>query len=128
MNAINWFEIPTTDFDRAVTFYETVMAVSLHRQVFNEEPNAIFPYDQDSGCVGGSVVHSPYSQPGTSGPVVYLNAQSATNLEQILSRVESAGGKIVMPKTDIGPIGFAGMFLDCEGNRIGLHSPHAQAS
>lgn len=120
MNAINWFEIPTADFDRAVTFYETVMAVSLHRQVFNNEPNGIFPYDQGSG-VGGSVVHSPYSQPGTSGPVVYLNAQSVSNLEQILARVEAAGGQVVMPKTDIGAIGFMAMIRDTEGNRVGLH-------
>jgi predicted enzyme related to lactoylglutathione lyase len=127
MNAITWFEIPTTDFERAVSFYETIFAVSLHRQTFNDEPNAIFPYTQESG-VGGAVVHSPYSQPGTSGPVVYINAQSDTNLGQILGRVESAGGKIVMPKTDIGPVGVIAMVIDPEGNRVGLHAQHPQAS
>ena len=123
MNAITWFEIPAADFERAVTFYEAVMAVSLHRQVFNNEPNGIFPYNQESG-VGGAVVQSPYSQPGTSGPVVYINAQSASNLDQILTRVESAGGKIVMPKTDIGAIGLIAMIVDTEGNRVGLHTQH----
>jgi len=28
-NAINWFEIPAADFDRAVTFCSTVMGVEL---------------------------------------------------------------------------------------------------
>ena len=120
MNAINWFEIPSTDFERAVTFYETVMAVSMHREFANNEPNAMFPYEQGKS-VGGSIVDSPYSQPGTQGPVVYINAQTASNLDQILARVEAAGGKIVMPKTDIGPVGLIAMILDTEGNRVGFH-------
>ena len=125
-SAINWFELPTTDFERAVAFYETAFAVSLHRQDFNDEANAIFPYEQGKG-IGGAVVNSPLSQPGANGPVVYLNAQSAQKLDQILGRVETAGGKVVMPKTDIGPVGFVAMFLDTEGNRVGLHAEHAEA-
>jgi uncharacterized protein len=40
----------------------------------------------------------------------------------MLQRVEHAGGKILLPKTPIsGDRGFA-YFEDTEGNRIGLHS------
>ena len=40
-----------------------------------------------------------------------------------MNRVEAAGGKIVQPKTQISPdIGFMALFIDCEGNRIALHS------
>jgi hypothetical protein len=37
--------------------------------------------------------------------------------------VEAAGGKILVPKTEISPdYGFMAVFLDTEGNRIALHS------
>jgi predicted enzyme related to lactoylglutathione lyase len=37
-------------------------------------------------------------------------------------RIEIAGGKIVRPKISIGDFGFVSMFIDSEGNTIGLHS------
>jgi predicted enzyme related to lactoylglutathione lyase len=43
-------------------------------------------------------------------------------LDETLGRVEKAGGKIVMPKTDIGPPGFIAIVRDSEGNSVGLHS------
>jgi predicted enzyme related to lactoylglutathione lyase len=39
-----------------------------------------------------------------------------------LSRVEAAGGSVVMPKTSIGENGYMAIFLDTEGNRVALHS------
>jgi len=40
----------------------------------------------------------------------------------VLDRIESAGGKVTMPKTSIGENGNMAFFLDTEGNIIGLHS------
>jgi uncharacterized protein len=37
-------------------------------------------------------------------------------------RIEEAGGKIVRPKMSIGEFGFVSIFIDSEGNTIGLHS------
>ena len=31
-SVVNWFDIPATNFDRAVTFYETVLGISLIRE------------------------------------------------------------------------------------------------
>ena len=36
--------------------------------------------------------------------------------------MEKAGGKVMMPKTDIGPPGFIAVMVDTEGNSVGLHS------
>jgi predicted enzyme related to lactoylglutathione lyase len=52
--------------------------------------------------------------------MVYLSG--GEDLSAPLGRVEAAGGKVVMPKTSIGEHGFCAMFLDTEGNRVGLHS------
>ena len=35
---------------------------------------------------------------------------------------DGAGGKVAMPKTSIGEHGYVGVFIDSEGNKVGLHS------
>ena len=58
---------------------------------------------------------------GADGAVLYLNG--GNDLAGPLSRVQGAGGQVLVEKTKINDeIGFFGLFLDTEGNRIGLHS------
>jgi uncharacterized protein len=118
-NAMTWFEIPSVNFDRAVEFYNQVLNVSLRKEIFGGIPNGIFPY-AESG-IGGAVVHSSEYQPSTSGTLVYLNA--GNDLDGAIARVEAAGGKVLMPKTDIGDPGYISIILDTEGNKIALHMP-----
>jgi uncharacterized protein len=125
-NAVNWFEIATTDFDRAVTFYSTLLGVELQKSDFMGETQAFFPSDPTS--VGGAIVKGDRLTPAATGTVIYLNLGNVEKLEQSLGRVDASGGKLLMPKTDIGDPGYIGMIQDSEGNRIGLHAPHAVAS
>lgn len=123
-NAISWFEIPTTDLNRAQKFYETIFGVSL---VPMEMPNfkmRMFPIDDPMTGIGGALVdtggefHKPSS---TDGTLIYLNGNP--DLQRVLDKIEAAGGKIMMPKTEISPeYGHMAVFIDTEGNRIGLHS------
>lgn len=120
MNAINWFEIPVANFERAVAFYEKILAAKL--PVDSSFPGfrmAIFPSKEPG--VGGCLVEFEQARPHADGVRVYLNG--GENLAPILDRVEAAGGKIVMPKTFLREdIGYIGMFSDSEGNIVGLHS------
>lgn len=118
--AINWFEIPSGDFERAVGFYETVFAVKLRRESMGEGQMGLFPYADPA--TGGAVVRYEKFKPNLDGVVIYLNG--GENLAEPLARVETAGGKVVLPKTGIGPNGFIAIFIDSEGNRVGLHSMH----
>ncbi len=120
-NAINWFEIPTADFDRAVAFYSSVLGTEIQKSEFMGEPQAFFPSDQTS--VGGAIVKSERLTPSMTGTLIYLNLGTVDNLDQALGRVEASGGKLLMPKTDIGDPGFIGIIQDSEGNGIGLHAP-----
>lgn len=122
-NAISWFEIPSTDLTRATKFYETIFSTSL---VVMDMPNIrmrLFPIEDMQNGIGGAVVDSGgFHKPSvTDGPLIYLNANP--DVEIILSKVEAAGGKIVVPKTPISEeFGFMAIIIDTEGNRIGLHS------
>lgn len=51
---------------------------------------------------------------------MYLNG--GDELAAPRSRVEKAGGKILVPKTSLGPNGLMAQFLDSEGNRVALIS------
>lgn len=119
-NAINWFEIPAADFERAVNFYNTVLGIEIQKDEFMGEPQAFFP--GDDMAVRGAIVKSDRLTPSATGTLIYLNTGTVEGLEQALSRVESSGGKITMPKTDIGEPGFIGIIQDTESNLVGLHA------
>ena len=120
-NAISWFEIPSIDLSRAAKFYETIFDITLAPLDTPEIKMRLFPLEDRMG-VGGAIVdsggfHKPSS---TDGPLLYLNANP--DVQNVLDKIEAAGGKIIVPKMSIGEYGFMGAFIDTEGNRIALHS------
>ncbi len=121
VNSINWFEIPVADFGRATAFYETVFGIKLEESDMMGMKMGFFPYAPESGKVSGAIVHGPMHKPGADGAIIYLNGNP--DLSVALGKVEDAGGKIMMPKTQITPeIGHMAFFTDSEGNRLALHS------
>ena len=124
-HAIHWFEIPTSNLDRAVKFYEQALSLTLKHEVFSEIAMAIFPATESGNLandgVPGALVLDPRRQPSAHGSLVYLNA--LPDLDAVLARVPMAGGRVIMSKTDIGPPGFIAIIEDTEGNVVGLHIP-----
>ena len=122
-NAISWFEIPTTDINRAQKFYEAIFGISMMPMDFPNIKMRMFPLDDMMTQVGGALVDSGgfHKASATDGPLIYLNANP--DVQNVLDKVVAAGGSIMVPKTEISPeYGFMGVFMDTEGNRIGLHS------
>jgi len=121
-NAVSWVEIPATDLNRAQKFYETIFGIHM---IVMDLPNIkmrMFPIEDMMG-VGGAVVDSGgfHKPSATDGPLIYLNGNP--DLQIVLDKVTAAGGTVMVPKTEISPdYGYMGVFLDTEGNRIGLHS------
>jgi len=123
VNALNWFEIPATDINRAKAFYERIFGISMGEVVdMMGMQMAFFPTNPQSGKVSGGLAQSDMHRPSADGAIVYLNANEA-GMDNILNRVVDNGGSIVMPKTQISPeIGYMAFFIDSEGNRMALHS------
>jgi hypothetical protein len=118
-NAINWFEIPVADFERAKKFYETLYGAPIMEMPFPGGRYGMLPSDMQNG-VGGGLVQGDGFTPSATGTIVYLNG--GDDLDIPLAKIEAAGGKVLMPKTSIGPNGFMAIFIDTEGNRVALHS------
>jgi hypothetical protein len=117
--AINWFEIPVTEMSRAVKFYEDVLGTSLKRENFLGVSHAIFSVGE-RGETTGALIHDDKRPPVAGGSVVYLSVNH--RLDECLSRVHAAGGKVLVPRTDIGPAGVFAVLQDTEGNTVGLHT------
>ena len=117
-NPVQWFEIATTDIERAKEFYSKVFELEFQ---FIEMPDSkmyMFGAPNQVGSAG-SLIQSYESKPSPDGTRIYFSCEDVATEA---ARVEGAGGKLLVPKTDIGEFGFFAQILDTEGNGIGLHS------
>ena len=118
-NAVNWFEIPVSNFDRAKDFYSKIFDYEMPTMPMGPVHMGFLPHEREKG-VGGAIVHGE-GTPSKDGVQIYLNG--GADLQVVLDRVPGAGGDVVVPKTEIGQgFGYFAFFIDTEGNRIGLHS------
>lgn len=120
LHAINWFEIPTRDLDRAVGFYEKTFGHRLKREVFAGMPHAVFPSANSPTAAGAIVEGGPHLSPGAQGTVVYLDCSDG--VAATLGRAKAHGAQVVVPHTAVGPFGFIAVIDDLDGNRVGLHA------
>jgi len=115
---ISWFEIPATNFERAVQFYDQIFGMQLETNEMSGYSMAFFPADS---LVGGAIICGEGSIPSQNGPLIYLNG--GDDLNEVLLKVEEAGGKVILSKQKINDEnGYFALFIDSEGNKMALHS------
>lgn len=124
-NAICWFEIYVDDMSRAKPFYETVLNQKLTR-LDNPEVKVDFPQPEmwafpmkEQPGASGAICKMDGVAAGGNSTLVYFDTEDCSVEE---SRVEGAGGKVMVPKMSIGEFGFICIAQDTEGNNIGFHS------
>ena len=125
MNAMNsfvsLFEIPATDISRAIQFYQAILDIHIEKMEIPGIDMGVFPYENQ--MVTGVIMKGEDYKPTADGVTIYLNG--GDNLQIILDKVEKNGGKILVPKTPhADENGFFALFLDTEGNKLGLNSPN----
>jgi len=122
-DVVSWFEIPTTDLQRAQSFYETIFEIQMIPMDTQHLKMRMFPVRDPMNGIGGALCYADgfYKPSATDGALIYLNANP--DLQTVLDRIEKAGGRILVPKTQISPeYGYMAVFIDSEGNRVALHS------
>jgi len=121
-NVVGWFEIPVSDMERAIKFYEAVFNFELERHKMGELDMAWFPFADVPGAPGTLVSHKEFYKPSSDGVLIYFTCHSG-DLNNELARLEAAGGKVLMSKKLISQdVGYMALCTDTEGNRIALHS------
>lgn len=115
------FEIPATDITRAINFYEKILDLKIEKMEFPGMEMGLLPYENQ--MVTGVIVKGDDYIPSSSGVTVYING--GDDLQIVLNKVESNGGQIMIPKTPhADESGYFAIFMDSEGNKMGLHSPN----
>lgn len=118
---ISIFEIPATDLTRAVGFYQQILGIQIQKLEFPELQMGLFPVEEQ--MTTGVIMKGADYQPSAAGVTIYLNG--GNDLQVILDKVETNGGKVIVPKTPhADEVGFFALFMDTEGNQMGLHSPN----
>lgn len=114
-NLVAFFEIPAVDFNRAVKFYETILETKISAHDFEKEKMAFFANN------AGAISWAEGFQPSKDGVLIHL---SCNDITKTLTRIEAQGGQIVTSKTKIEAdnAGYFALFIDSEGNRVGLWS------
>jgi uncharacterized protein len=118
-NPVGWFDIHVSNMDRAKKFYETVFNFQLFDLPIEWGKQSLFPFNYENPNISGALVEKPEMTANGNNTVVYFETEDCINEEK---RIIEAGGKIVQPKMNIGEFGFVSIFIDSEGNTIGLHS------
>ena len=113
-----WAEIPVSDLDRAMTFYGDVFQLDLKKDETGPNPMAMFPTKDPANGIAGHLYVGKPSGDG-EGPTVHF--ASPDKLEDALSRVKDAGGKVVSDPISI-PAGRFAYCHDLDGNSIGIFS------
>ena len=117
---IAFFEIPASDFHRAVDFYETVLGMQL--PTFECETEKMACFTEEGETVGAISYASNFDfLPSTHGVLIHFNCE---DIEQTLEKVLLKGGKVVIPRTKIEAEGrgYFAVFVDTEGNRVGIYA------
>lgn len=121
LHAINWFEIPVLDFERAKKFYSTIYDYEMPEMQMGPNRMGFLLFDQQNQGIGGAIVKGEGYVPTTFGAKLYLSA--GPDLSHVLNRVPDAGGKVIAEKMLVTPeLGYFAAFEDTEGNLIHLHS------
>jgi predicted enzyme related to lactoylglutathione lyase len=118
-HAIKWFELPVDDLRRAKEFYETVLGSRLGEETdVGDRRYRMIPGDE--GGVAGAIVEGDAYTPSRDGALLFLDA--GDELAAAVGRVETAGGRVLTPRFEMGDWGVAAFIVDSEGNRIALHA------
>ncbi|MDQ6723249.1 MAG: VOC family protein [Thermoproteota archaeon] len=119
MPAVEYFEIPADDVNRAQKFYKDVFGWIMQKWNDKENPEQeywMFETKDDRGNpgLGGGMMKRQTSQHTVTN---YITIPS---IEEYSSKIEQSGGKVVMPKSKVPSMGFIAVCLDSENNMFGI--------
>jgi len=112
-----WFDMPVKNLKRAMQFYSAVLKANV---TISEDHPGVGVIEHEQGEMSGCLYFKHDEEPSERGALLYFNVDG--RLDDAVAAVETNGGEILKPPHAIGPWGQRAVVLDCEGNRIALHS------
>lgn len=124
MDPIVHFEIPVKDLQKAREFYAPIFGWKLQDWPMPDGSTMVgvhtTPIDEQTrvplkpGAINGGIIEA---NDKVKAPVFAIHVQS---IDERMKQVVTAGGKEIMPKTDMMGMGFYSYFADPSGNVVGM--------
>ncbi len=130
MNRVVHFEIQADKPERAAEFYRNVFGWTIEKWEGPMEYWMVITAEKDSQEPGinGGLLQRPASAPAPQqGTNAFVCTVQVDDFDAIAKKIESAGGKVAMPKYALPKMAWQGYFLDPEGNTFGIHQPDEHA-
>ena len=114
-----WFELMTTDLDKAVSFYGQVVGWDVRDSGMPGMPYMIF--GKDGKDVGGMM---SWSSLGETKPTKWMGHIHSRDVDAETTAVVAAGGKLYRPPQEIPGVGRFGVVADPQGAEYLLFQPN----
>jgi predicted enzyme related to lactoylglutathione lyase len=119
------FEIPANDPEKLSEFYKNLFGWNFEKTSMGEAGD-YWTIETRAGTAQN--MEKAMSTPGTNGGMMKkmdenqrpLNYVAVESVDDFSKKIQSLGGKIIMPKTPIPNMGAFAVGLDPEGNQIGI--------
>ena len=119
MNPILHVEIPASDLDRAITFYQRWLQVAMDEPILLHDCRmAYLPFSDEAAGASIALVLGADYRPSEQGARVYIGVD---DLDASLERALQAGAELCFGPADAGDWRVAEI-RDSEGNRIALQA------
>ena len=115
VNTVLWLDIAVLNLDRAINFYQSILNIEVRDGRPATRSATIQLSAQGSGL---TLIEVNNLTPGSITP--YLNCHG--RLDHAIGQVALNGGTVLQEKHSMEPFGVRAVVLDCDGNRIALHS------
>jgi predicted enzyme related to lactoylglutathione lyase len=121
MSRVIHFEIPAAEPERAAAFYKKVFGWSIEKWPGPMEYWMVTTGADGAPGINGGLLKKQAPTTATT------NTIGVDSVDKAIDAVNSAGGKLVLPKTSIPTIGYFAYLEDTEGNLFGVMQSDANA-
>ncbi len=114
--AFSWFELMTSDVEAAKSFYSEIFGWQYEK--FSSAPGMDYQVIKVNGEEVAGMMKIPEESEGH--PPAWGTYITVDNVDETVKQVESLGGKILMPPTDIPEVGRFSVIIDPQGAIISI--------
>lgn len=133
MNRPSYFEIHADDVKRAQKFYADVFGWTF--QKWEDKAAGAMEYymittgeEKDQPGLNGGLLKRMGPSAADGGAVnAFIITMNVTNIDETISRVDAAGGKLALPKFAMPGMAWVAYYKDTEGNIFGIYQEDKNA-
>ncbi len=122
-NRVNHFEIHATDPAKTIKFYGDVFGWKFEKYPLpNMEYWGVLTGDKpEEGAINGGLLKRPCkAAPQGTDVTAFVCTMTVEHLDEMVKKIEKAGGKIALPKMAIAGMAWLIYCLDNDGNIFGM--------